>query len=68
MIVVTAGEKKRLTSTEMCVTVANVALMDSISTGLDSASTYDIINTLRLSAKELNRTVLISLLQPPPEV
>jgi hypothetical protein len=52
----------------MCVTVANVALMDAISTGLDSASTYDIVHTLHLAAKELNRTVLISLLQPPPEV
>ncbi|ETO66551.1 hypothetical protein F444_16341 [Phytophthora nicotianae P1976] len=42
--------------------------MDEISTGLDSAATYDIINTQRSVAHKLRKTVVIALLQPSPEV
>ncbi|GAB9477466.1 Atp-binding protein, partial [Globisporangium polare] len=45
-----------------------VTLMDEISTGLDSAATYDIINTQRSIAKTFRKTVVIALLQPAPEV
>ncbi|KAG6965132.1 hypothetical protein JG688_00007400 [Phytophthora aleatoria] len=45
-----------------------VLLMDEISTGLDSAATFDIISTQRSLTKTLNKTVAISLLQPSPEV
>ncbi|KAG6614984.1 pleiotropic drug resistance protein ABC superfamily [Phytophthora cinnamomi] len=45
-----------------------VSLMDEISTGLDSAATYDIICTQRNIAKTLYKAVAISLLQPAPEV
>jgi ABC-type multidrug transport system ATPase subunit len=41
--------------------------MDEISTGLDSSTTFSIINTLRQSAKIMDYTVLVSLLQPAPE-
>lgn len=37
--------------------------MDNISTGLDSATTYDIINALKIVCHELGSTYLISLLQ-----
>ncbi|KAJ8569442.1 hypothetical protein ON010_g5819 [Phytophthora cinnamomi] len=37
-------------------------------TGLDSAATLDIISTQRSIAKNLHKTVVISLLQPSPEV
>ncbi|GMF38143.1 unnamed protein product [Phytophthora lilii] len=42
--------------------------MDEISTGLDSAATYDIVCTQRDIAKKLHKTVVMALLQPAPEV
>lgn len=41
--------------------------MDEISTGLDSSTTFQMINSLRQSIQILNGTALISLLQPTPE-
>lgn len=41
--------------------------MDEISTGLDSATTYQIIKYLRHSTHALDGTTIISLLQPAPE-
>lgn len=45
-----------------------VLLMDEISTGLDSATTYTVTEYLRTTTHYLNLTTLVSLLQPPPEV
>uniref|UniRef100_K3WZJ7 ABC transporter domain-containing protein n=1 Tax=Globisporangium ultimum (strain ATCC 200006 / CBS 805.95 / DAOM BR144) TaxID=431595 RepID=K3WZJ7_GLOUD len=42
--------------------------MDEISTGLDSAATFDIIKTQRSIAKKFRKTVVIALLQRAPEV
>ena len=47
---------------------AKVLFMDEISTGLDSSTTFQIIKCLRDFAHLRNATVLINLLQPPPEV
>lgn len=52
---------------EMLVGPAKALFMDEISTGLDSSTTFQIINSLRQSIHILNGTALISLLQPPPE-
>ncbi|KAG2885028.1 Pleiotropic drug resistance protein 1 [Phytophthora cactorum] len=65
---VSGGERKRVTTGEMAFGNNYVMLMDEISTGLDSAATLDIVSTLRSLAKKLRRTVVISLLQPSPEV
>lgn len=46
---------------------ANVYFMDSISVGLDSSTTYQIINSIKQSVHIMNKTAVISLLQPPPE-
>ena len=45
-----------------------VLLMDEISTGLDSATTYTVTDYLRTTTHYLHLTTLVSLLQPPPEV
>ncbi|GAB9477946.1 Atp-binding protein, partial [Globisporangium polare] len=45
-----------------------VTLMDEVSTGLDSAATFDIVSTQRSIAKSFRKTVVIALLQPSPEV
>ncbi|ETN18804.1 hypothetical protein PPTG_04290 [Phytophthora nicotianae INRA-310] len=65
---VSGGERKRVTTGEMEFGTKTVVLMDEISTGLDSAATFDIINTQRSVATKLNKTVVIALLQPAPEV
>lgn len=51
----------------MLVGPAKALFMDEISTGLDSSTTFQIINSLRQSIHILSGTALISLLQPPPE-
>ncbi len=45
-----------------------VLLMDEISTGLDSATTYTVVEYLRNITHHMNLTTLVSLLQPSPEV
>jgi len=65
---VSGGERKRVTTGEMEFGMKYMTLMDEISTGLDSATTFDIITTQRSIAKTLGKTVVISLLQPSPEV
>ena len=53
---------------EMIVGPSRVLFMDEISTGLDSSTTFQIIKCLRDFAHLRSATILISLLQPPPEV
>lgn len=54
-------------SGELLIGPARVLFMDEISTGLDSATTYQIIKYLRHSTRALDATTVISLLQPAPE-
>ncbi|POM58231.1 Pleiotropic drug resistance protein ABC Superfamily, partial [Phytophthora palmivora] len=65
---VSGGERKRVTTGEMVFGNKFVVMMDEISTGLDSAATFDIISAQRSLAKAFNKTIVISLLQPSPEV
>ncbi|RLN61611.1 hypothetical protein BBJ29_007857 [Phytophthora kernoviae] len=65
---ISGGEKKRVTMAEMEFGNKFGCMMDEISTGLDSAATFDIINTQRSIAQKFRKTVVISLLQPAPEV
>ncbi|KAF0689109.1 Aste57867_19381 [Aphanomyces stellatus] len=62
------GERKRVTIGEMLVGGQSVFLCDEISTGLDSAATFDIVTSLRTWCKTMGGTVIIALLQPTPEV
>ncbi|RVW53909.1 Pleiotropic drug resistance protein 1 [Vitis vinifera] len=52
---------------EILVGPARALFMDEISTGLDSSTAFQIVNSLRQSIHILNGTALISLLQPAPE-
>ncbi|EGZ11552.1 hypothetical protein PHYSODRAFT_250528 [Phytophthora sojae] len=65
---VSGGERKRVTTGEMLVGRKRLQLLDEISTGLDSAATYDICKSLKSATRNFNATVVISLLQPSPEV
>lgn len=46
---------------------ARALFMDEISTGLDSSTAFQIVNSIRQSIHILQGTALISLLQPAPE-
>ncbi|KAF4316728.1 hypothetical protein JM18_008194 [Phytophthora kernoviae] len=65
---VSGGERKRVTTGEMLVGRKRLQLLDEISTGLDSAATYDICKSLKSVARNFNSTIVVSLLQPSPEV
>lgn len=65
---VSGGQRKRVTTGEILVGPQNVLLMDEISTGLDSATTYSIVDTFRRITHTQKKTFVVSLLQPPPEV
>ncbi|CAN6684641.1 unnamed protein product [Malus baccata var. baccata] len=64
---ISGGQKKRVTTGEMLVGPAKALFMDEISTGLDSSTTYQIVNTIKQYVHILNGTAFISLLQPAPE-
>ncbi|KAK6148931.1 hypothetical protein DH2020_016456 [Rehmannia glutinosa] len=64
---ISGGQRKRVTTGEMLVGPTNALFMDEISTGLDSSTTFQIVNSLRQYVHILNGTALISLLQPAPE-
>ncbi|XP_022777146.1 pleiotropic drug resistance protein 1-like [Durio zibethinus] len=64
---ISGGQRKRVTTGEMLAGPAKLLLMDEISTGLDSSTTYQIVKSLRQLIHILNGTAFISLLQPAPE-
>ncbi|XLR36277.1 hypothetical protein S83_064177 [Arachis hypogaea] len=64
---ISGGQKKRVTTGEMLVGPARALFMDEISTGLDTSTTFQMVNSLRQSIHILNGTAVISLLQPAPE-
>ncbi|RXH76245.1 hypothetical protein DVH24_019133 [Malus domestica] len=64
---ISGGQKKRVTTGEMLVGPAKVLLMDEISTGLDSSTTFQICRYTRQLVHIMDVTMVISLLQPAPE-
>ncbi|KAJ8497521.1 hypothetical protein OPV22_008073 [Ensete ventricosum] len=65
---ISGGQKKRATIGEMLVGLAQCFFMDDISTGLDSSTTFQIVKFLQQMTHVLDLTMVISLLQPTPEV
>uniref|UniRef100_A0A7N0UHR1 ABC transporter domain-containing protein n=1 Tax=Kalanchoe fedtschenkoi TaxID=63787 RepID=A0A7N0UHR1_KALFE len=64
---ISGGQKKRLTTGEMIVGPTKVLLMDEISNGLDSSTTFQIITCLQQLVHITDATAVIALLQPAPE-
>ncbi|RZC89025.1 hypothetical protein C5167_030719 [Papaver somniferum] len=64
---VSGGQKKRVTTGEMLVGPARALFMDEISSGLDSSTTFQIVNSIRQTIHIMHGTAVISLLQPSPE-
>ncbi len=65
---VSGGERKRVTTGEMLMGDTKAFMLDEISTGLDSASTFDIISTFKTFANHFGTVFVVSLLQPSPEL
>ncbi|PKI41929.1 hypothetical protein CRG98_037679 [Punica granatum] len=65
---ISGGQKKRLTTGEMIVGPARVLFMDEVSNGLDSSTTFQIITCLQQLAHIMGSTILVTLLQPAPEI
>ncbi|KAI8565935.1 hypothetical protein RHMOL_Rhmol02G0000500 [Rhododendron molle] len=64
---ISGGQKKRLTTGEMIVGPTKVLLMDEISTGLDSSTTFQIVTYVQQLVHITDATALVALLQPAPE-
>ncbi|KAL5700652.1 drug-responsive transcription factor pdr3 [Ranunculus cassubicifolius] len=64
---VSGGQKKRLTTGEMIVGPTKALLMDEISNGLDSSTTFQVVSCLQQLVHITDATALIALLQPAPE-
>ncbi|XP_078170821.1 ABC transporter G family member 48-like isoform X2 [Carex rostrata] len=64
---ISGGQRKRVTTAEMLAGPARALFMDEISTGLDSATTFQIVKFIRQMVHIFNGTVMVSLLQPAPE-
>ncbi|KAL9460374.1 hypothetical protein AB3S75_003560 [Citrus x aurantiifolia] len=64
---ISGGQKRRVTTGEILVGPALALFMDEISNGLDSSTTFQIVNSIRQNIHILNGTAVISLLQPAPE-
>ncbi|KAL3152681.1 hypothetical protein ABBQ38_012276 [Trebouxia sp. C0009 RCD-2024] len=65
---VSGGQRKRVTTGEMMVGPRLVMMMDEISTGLDSSTTFQMVQCLRHMAHLQRATICVALLQPAPEV
>ncbi|GKE19221.1 pleiotropic drug resistance protein 1-like protein, partial [Tanacetum coccineum] len=59
---ISGGQRKRVTTGEMIVGPSKVLLMDEISTGLDSSTTFQIVKSLKQFIHILEGTAVISLL------
>ena len=64
---VSGGQKRRVTMGEMIISPKPIKFMDSVSNGLDSATTFDIMRATKNVADSLQSTFIVALLQPPPE-
>eukprot|EP00804_Cyclotella_cryptica_P005988 CCRYP_000244-RD/>CCRYP_000244-RD protein AED:0.08 eAED:0.08 QI:148/1/1/1/0.86/0.87/16/1290/1209 len=64
---VSGGQRRRVTLGEMLVFDTPLLCGDEISTGLDTASTVDILSILSYVSRLFHRVTVVSLLQPSPE-
>lgn len=64
---VSGGQRRRVTVGEMMGSLASILCGDEISTGLDAASTYDMIQVLAYFSTFRKFTRVLSLLQASPE-
>ena len=64
---VSGGQRRRVTIGEMMITNARALFLDEITTGLDSATSFDILHALRQWTRVMSGSTMVALLQPTPE-
>ncbi|KAF6137465.1 hypothetical protein GIB67_009941, partial [Kingdonia uniflora] len=64
---ISGGQKKCITTGEMLDEPAKALFMDEISAGLDSSTTFQIVKFMKQMVHIMEVTMIIPLLQPPPE-
>ena len=64
---VSGGERRRVTIAELLSISTPIVCIDEMSTGLDAATTFDIVRLLSETVRDNNAIYIVSLLQPPPE-
>ena len=65
---ISGGERRRVTVGEQWAANVRVFLADRLTDGLDSQAALDLIRALHVWCRTTDATVVLSLLQPPPEV
>ena len=64
---VSGGQRRRVTLGEMMITNARALFLDEITTGLDSAASFDILSALKQWCRVMKGSTMVALLQPTPE-
>ncbi|EGG22126.1 ABC transporter G family protein [Cavenderia fasciculata] len=65
---ISGGQKRRVTIAAEFTKCPNLILMDEPTSGLDSAIAFSVISKIKTIAQEAKASVIISLLQPSPEL
>lgn len=65
---ISGGQRRRVSVGEILMGKARVLCGDEITTGLDSQTAFEIVKAFKAFARDLKTTIVLSLLQPPPEV
>ena len=65
---ISGGQRRRTCLAETLGTQARVLALDEITTGLDSATSIDVIRSIGAWARLTGATVIMALLQPSPEI
>eukprot|EP00898_Chlorokybus_atmophyticus_P004211 jgi/Chlat1/4791/Chrsp31S04779 len=65
---ISGGQKRRVTTAEMVVGPKKTLFMDEITTGLDASTAWSIVKAAQNFTHTQDATVLMALLQPPPEI
>lgn len=60
---ISGGQKRRVTLGEMLLPPRKIKFLDAISNGLDAATTYDIVQSIKFITQALGLTTVVSLLQ-----
>eukprot|EP00271_Cylindrocystis_brebissonii_P020897 TRINITY_DN71_c0_g1_i2.p1 TRINITY_DN71_c0_g1~~TRINITY_DN71_c0_g1_i2.p1 ORF type:complete len:1380 (-),score=255.02 TRINITY_DN71_c0_g1_i2:202-4341(-) len=64
---ISGGQKRRVATGDQIVSQKLTLFMDDISTGLDSATTFQIVQNMQNLCRLMQATIVIGLLQPTPE-
>ena len=65
---ISGGQKRRVSTGEYIVCPRQIKCMDSITNGLDTATAFDIVRSMKIASQYMKVTLILALMQPTPEV